>query len=151
MEHIQYPDMPELGKQEELSFEKECLGFYISGHPLDNVMDTLRRFTTMDTIEAHATEDEKDVIMGGVVQTLKEIKTKKGDIMAFVTLEDLSGSIELTIFSDLYGGAATLLKSEKPLLIKGKLAIEGETKRNIIVSEIYRLSRQAIHCVPIFM
>ncbi len=141
MDHVQYPDMAELGKQEKLSFEKECLGFYISGHPLDNVMDTLKRFTTMNTTEAHAAEDEKEVVMGGVVQTLKEIKTKKGDIMAFVTLEDLSGSIELTIFSDLYRGAAALLKSEKPLLIKGKLAIEGETKRNIIVNEIIPLEQ----------
>jgi DNA polymerase-3 subunit alpha len=61
--------------------------------------------------------------------------------MAFVTLEDLSGSIELTVFSDLYRGAAALLKSEKPLLIKGKLAIEGETKRNIIVNEITPLEQ----------
>lgn len=139
MEHIRYPDIPELEKQKKLAFEKECLGFYISGHPLDHMLDMLKRFTTMDSTEAHTTEEEKDVVMGGVVQSLKEIKTKKGDIMAFVTLEDLAGSIELTIFSDLYRSAAALLKSEKPLLIKGKLTIEGETKRTIIVNEIMPL------------
>lgn len=144
MELIRYPDIPELEKQKKLAFEKECLGFYISGHPLDHMVDILKRFTTMDSTEAHTTEEEKDVVMGGVVQSLKEIKTKKGDIMAFVTLEDLAGSIELTIFSDLYRNAAPLLKSEKPLLIKGKLTIEGETKRNIIVNEIIPLEEAGV-------
>lgn len=144
MELIRYPDIPELEKQKKLAFEKECLGFYISGHPLDHMVDILKQFTTMDSTEAHTTEEEKDVVMGGVVQSLKEIKTKKGDIMAFVTLEDLAGSIELTIFSDLYRNVAPLLKSEKPLLIKGKLTIEGETKRNIIVNEIIPLEEAGV-------
>ncbi len=139
MEQIRYPDIAELDKQKKLAFEKECLGFYISGHPLDHMLDLLKRYATMDSMEAHTTEQEQDVVMGGVVQNLKEIKTKKGDIMAFVTLEDLTGSIELTVFSDLYRNAASLLKGEKPLLIKGKLVIEGETKRNIIVNEIIPL------------
>ncbi len=141
IDSIQYPDIPELEKQEMLSFEKECLGFYITGHPLDNYLDTLRKFATIDALEVNATEEESEVIIGGVVRSIKEIKTKKGDIMAFVTLEDLTGFVELTVFSDLYKESATLLKSEKPILVKGKLTIEGESKRNIIVTEIIPLDK----------
>jgi DNA polymerase III subunit alpha len=135
-EAIHYPDIAELNEHELLMFEKECLGFYLSGHPLNKVFGTLKKFTTIDTLGAQAAEDDADVTIGGVVQSLKEYKTKKGDIMAFVTLEDLAGSIELTIFPDLYKQHNALLKSEKPLLVKGRLTIEGETKRNIVVHEI---------------
>jgi DNA polymerase-3 subunit alpha len=140
---LEHPDIPELNKQEMLSYEKECLGFYITGHPLDNVMHLLKKYSTMDTLEANTTENETDVTIGGVVRSIKEIKTKKGDIMAFVTLEDLSGFVELTIFTDLYKQSAALLKSEKPVLVRGRLTIENETKRNIVANEIIPLENAA--------
>ena len=68
--------------------------------------------------------------------------------MAFVTLEDLSGSIELTVFADLYKQHTALLKSEKPLLVKGRLTIEGETKRNIVVHEIISLEQASERLHP---
>jgi DNA polymerase-3 subunit alpha len=138
-ETIQIPEIPELNEHELLMYEKECLGFYLTGHPLTKVFGILQKFTTMDTLAAQLAEDDADVTIGGIVQNLKEYKTKKGDIMAFVTLEDLSGSIELTVFADLYKQSNTLLKSEKPILVKGRLTIENETKRNIVVNEIISL------------
>jgi DNA polymerase-3 subunit alpha len=138
---IQCPEVPELDKQELLAFEKECLGFYITGHPLDNYITLLKKYTTMDTFEVNTTEIEAEVTIGGVVRSIKEIKTKKGDIMAFVTLEDLSGFAELTVFSELYKESAALLKSDKPVLARGRLTIENETKRNIVVNEIIPLEK----------
>ena len=145
---IRSPDIPELNEHEKLIYEKECLGFYLTGHPLNKVFNVLKKFTTIDTLEAQAAEEDADVTIGGVVQSLKEYKTKKGDIMAFVTLEDLSGSIELTVFPDLYKQHSTLLKSDKPLLVKGRLTIEGETKRNIVVNEIISLEQASERLHP---
>ena len=96
---------------------------------------TLRRLTTMDTERLQEVQDAQEVIIGGVVSNLKEINTKKGDRMAFVTLEDLNGVAEVIVFSDLYKNSSLLLKGEDPVVIKGK-ADAGEEIVKIIASEI---------------
>jgi len=140
-DELSFPDIPEWAQKELLAFEKECLGFYITGHPLDNYRETLRSCSTSDTAAALAETREKTVSIGGIVAAVKQITTKKGEPMGFVTFEDLAGTVEVIVFSDLYRQCNDLLKSEHPLLVKGKLSIEGENSNRVIASEIVPLEK----------
>ncbi len=115
------PDVPEWHDKEKLGFEKEALGFLITGHPLDRYVDDIKRLACTETARLTDLADGSEVRICGIVSSLKEITTKKGDRMGFATIEDLSGSVEVTVFSDIYTTAASLLKSDDPLIIDGKL------------------------------
>ena len=129
------PPVPDWPESQRLTFEKETMGFYLTGHPLNRYEATLRRLTAMDTQQVQEIRDAQEVIIGGVVSNLKEINTKKGDRMAFVTLEDLNGVVEVIVFSDLYKTASLLLKGEDPVVIKGRTDA-GEESVKIIASEV---------------
>ena len=129
------PDVPDWPEAQRLTFEKETMGFYLTGHPLNRYEATLRRLTTMDTQRVQEIHDAQEVILGGVVSNLKEINTKKGDRMAFVTLEDLNGVVEIIVFADLYKNASLLLKGEEPIVVKGRTDA-GEESVKIIAGEI---------------
>jgi DNA polymerase-3 subunit alpha len=102
-----------------LANEKEALGFYITGHPLARHSAAIKRFATCDAAGLAERADKEEVSLCGIVAGIKELTTKKGERMAFVTLEDLSGFVELVIFPEAYLAAAELLKSEEPLLVRG--------------------------------
>jgi DNA polymerase-3 subunit alpha len=102
-----------------LANEKEALGFYITGHPLARHSAAIKRFATCDTSGLAERADKEEVSLCGIVAGLKEHITKKGDRMAFVTLEDLSGFVEVVVTSKVYQAAHDLLKSEEPLLVRG--------------------------------
>jgi len=129
------PDVPPWPESQRLAAEKETLGFYLTGHPLSSYASTLQRFTSMDTLRVQEAADGQEVIIGGVVNSLKEINTKKGDRMAFVSLEDLNGVVEVIIFSELYKNSSLLLKSEDPIFIKGRVDA-GEESVKIIAGEV---------------
>lgn len=129
------PDVEEWAESQRLAFEKETLGFYLTGHPLARYAAELRRFATTDTRHIHEVVDGQEVIIGGVVNTLKETNTKKGDRMAFLTLEDLHGMVEVIVFSETYKNSALLLRSEEPVFIKGRVDA-GEESLKVIASEI---------------
>ncbi|MCP4672752.1 MAG: DNA polymerase III subunit alpha, partial [Desulfobacula sp.] len=92
------PDMEEWEENQLLSYEKESLGFYISGHPLDKHGKIIKQFTTVNSVSIHDTADGKMIRMAGTIKILKIHKTKKGDMMAFCAIEDQSGSIEIVVF-----------------------------------------------------
>jgi DNA polymerase-3 subunit alpha len=115
------PDVPEWHDKEKLALEKEALGFLITGHPLDRYVDDIKRMNCVEITRLTEQTDGGEVRVCGIVSSLKEITTKKGDRMGFVTIEDLTGSVEVTVFSDIYTSAVSLLKSDDPLLIDGKL------------------------------
>jgi len=141
-ESIEYPEIPEWEQNERLSFEKECLGFYITGHPLDNYKQMLKTFSNCNAASALAAVKEKEVVIGGVVTALKPFTTKKGEPMGFITLEDLTGFIEVIAFPDLYRQCDVLLKGDQPILVKGKLSIEGDNNNHkIIAGEIVPLEK----------
>jgi DNA polymerase-3 subunit alpha len=131
---MKLPDVPEWHDKEKLAYEKEALGFLITGHPLDRYIDDIRRLVSCDIINLTEHADGSEVRICGIVSGLKEIVTKKGlgERMGFVTVEDLTGSVEVTVFSDLYAAAVPLLKSDDPLLITGKLE-KGEKGAKILV------------------
>ena len=135
---FELPDAEEWGFKEKLRREKESLGFYISGHPLDRFREELSRLTTCSIQDLSHEQDRSTVLVAGVVESMKIKRTKKGDKMAVVSLEDLSGSIEVIIFPDLFSYTSSLLKSDEPLLVNGSLE-KTETSLKIIAKELTTL------------
>jgi DNA polymerase-3 subunit alpha len=125
-------------EREKLRREKESLGFYITGHPLDRFKAEIGRFSTC-TIQALGGLSERTAVkVAGVVGSLKVKRTKKGDKMAILTLEDQTGSVEVILFPDVFTAASPLLKGDEPLLVQGTAEVE-ESSVKIISSEIASL------------
>jgi len=119
--HETRPQVEEWEDRVLLRHEKEALGFYISGHPLEKYSDELRRFTSCQISELGQFEDRQDTTVGGIVVGSKVITTKKGDRMASFVLEDLSGSVEVIVFPNLYAEKVSLIESDAPVLIEGHM------------------------------
>jgi len=129
------PEVEDWPESQRLAGEKETLGFYLTGHPLARYAERLKRLATTDTERIREVADGQEIVIGGVVNNLKEIHTKKGDRMAFVTLEDLNGVVEVIVFTDLYKSSNLLLRGEEPIFIKGRVDA-GEESVKVIASEI---------------
>ena len=135
----QLPNVEEWPENLLLSNEKESIGFYITGHPLARHSDAIKRFSTSDTAGLKERADKEDVVICGIVTGVKLFNTRKGERMAFVTLEDLSGFVEMLVFPETYTESAEILNSEEALLVKGNLDV-GEDSCKIIVSEVHLLN-----------
>jgi DNA polymerase-3 subunit alpha len=132
------PDLPEWDEKLLLGFEKEALGFFITGHPLSRHTALMKRFVTANTASLAELPDKSDVRLCGIVATLKEILTKKGERMGFITIEDLTGSVEVVVLPDIYAACVECLKSDEPLLVTGTLEV-GEKGSKIRASEVRSL------------
>ena len=132
------PAIDEWHDKEKLGFEKEALGFFITGHPLGRYADDMKSRCSCDAAGLSDMPDKTEVRVCGIVSGLKEITTKKGDRMGFATVEDLAGSFEVVVFSDLYAQAVDLLKSDEPLLFKGTVGNDDKGCK-VIASEIVSL------------
>lgn len=129
------PEVEEWDEKTLLSNEKEALGFYVTGHPLDRFRESIKRFTTCETSGLVDRTDKEQVRICGIVSGIKELMTKKGDRMAFVTLEDLSGSVEIVVFPETYAASMELLKGEDPILVSGELDV-GEESCKMLANEV---------------
>ena len=121
---INAPALPEIGEWEEkqlLAFEKESLGFYLAGHPLMRHEETLNKFTNANAVSIKELRDGGVVRIGGLVQNSKVIKTKKGDTMAFVTIEDMHGAVEAIVFARVFALIRDLLVEDNALIIQGQV------------------------------
>ena len=134
--------MPEWDADQRLGFEKEVLGFYISGHPLARfrgVVETLGITTSGDlAAKGHGAR----VILFGHPTGLKETSTKSGNRMAFFTLEDMDGTVDITVFPEPFKAAAPCLRSREALLVRGRVD-DGE-KGRVVLAEDIRLLEQAL-------
>ncbi len=131
-------DLPEWDELTTLSFEKEFMGFYITGHPLMNYEDTIKKYTNATCAGLADFPSSSQVRLAGLVKRIKEINTKKGDRMAFVSFEDLTGVTEVTIFSELYLQSLDLLNSAEPLILSGVREGDKETPK-ILAQDICRI------------
>lgn len=128
---VSTPKLPDIEEWDEsllLSLEKEAVGFYITGHPLNKYVQTIQKYASVNSVNIHDTGDEKIIRMGGTMKTLKIHKTKKGDMMAFAAIEDQSGFIEVVVFPNLYAKTHTLLANEEIVILEG----EVQKKENIV-------------------
>ena len=124
-----------MGAEQRLLHEKEVLGFYLSGHPLRGVWDRAQRLGVVGTGQLAQVEDGARVLLCGLVSALREINTKNGNRMGFATIEDVEGTIEVTIFPELFRQSAAHLRSGAPLLVRGK--VEGtSTARKLLADDI---------------
>ena len=137
---IELPQIEEWHESQLLSYEKEAIGFYITGHPLEKYMKELKYLTNTDTNDIKEKQDEAEVSIAGIVTVVREINTKKGDRMAFATLEDLNGSLEVILFSDVYKNSISYLGGDVPVIVKGKID-KGEDNVKIIASALYPLEQ----------
>jgi DNA polymerase-3 subunit alpha len=122
--------------EQRLLNEKEVLGFYLSGHPLRGVWDRAQQLGVVGTGELGQTEDGARVLLCGLVSALREINTKNGNRMGFATIEDVEGTIEVTIFPELFRQSAAHLRSGGPLLVRGK--VEGSTTARKLLADDVR-------------
>ncbi len=136
---FEFPDIDEWDEKEKLRREKEALGFYITGHPLARFVNEIERFATCSIQELPLQQDSSQVKIAGVVEELKIKRTKRGDKMAVLSLEDLTGSTEVILFPDTFNKASPLLKGDEPLFITGSAEI-GDNSAKIIAQEIVTLS-----------
>jgi DNA polymerase-3 subunit alpha len=127
--HATIPD-GEFEKSELLRLEKESLGLYVSEHPLSAIRDQLRRRTDSSLAELERRREGETVLAGGIVSGMRTTTTKKGEPMAFVQLEDLTGSVEVVVFNSTYAAARGLLVEDAVLVVKGRVdhKQQGETK-----------------------
>jgi DNA polymerase-3 subunit alpha len=125
------PDVSEWAERQLLAYEKESLGFYITGHPLAQYEAMLGQYANYDTASISEAGDNQEVRLGGVVSKLREITTRKGDRMGFATVEDLKGSVEVVVFSDVYAESSPLIKGDRPLFVLGNSDADGENVKII--------------------
>jgi DNA polymerase-3 subunit alpha len=109
-----------------LSMEREALGFYLSGHPLERFSGELSRLGVASTEAVRTKQDGSNVVVAGVVTILKLKNTKKGDRYASFVLEDLKGTMEVLVWPDTYKKVHELLNSEEPLLLKARVDVSDE-------------------------
>jgi DNA polymerase-3 subunit alpha len=134
------PPMPEWDNKQMLSLEKEILGFYITGHPLDRYEALIKRICTANSQTLKEKNDKERVRIGGMVAGVKTIRTKRGDIMAFVTTEDMHGTIETTVFSEIYNAAEAILKEDSAILIEGEIQ-KDENSVKLLAKAIHPLEK----------
>lgn len=147
-------DLPQLNgitPRERLAMEKESLGLYISGHPLEEYDAILKRFPGLVRIaDLSELADNLRVTVAGMVSASKQIITKTGKPMSFFTLEDLSGSVEVVVFSNVYEKARFYLENDHVLIASGRTSLKEEEDSKIIAEAIMPLPKEArelvIHC-----
>ncbi len=144
----QYTVLKELDERELLSQEKEMLGIYVSGHPLEKLREAISNKTNITSIQIKDLNEEnsgnfKDgqtVKYAGTITGIKKKYTKRNTIMAFVTVEDLYGSAELVVFDSVYSRCDSILIDENVVLVEGRLNIKEDEEARIIVQNIKEFS-----------
>lgn len=148
------PDIKEFPQKVLLSMEKETLGVYISGHPLAEYKDVLENMTTTLDLQSlnHIDEeaissdiylnDGARVQIGGIVVEHKRKATRNNNMMAFVTLEDLYGTVEIIVFPTVYKKYSKLLELDKTVIVDGKISLKEEEEPKIICDSVRPLARK---------
>jgi len=134
-----YPEVEEWSSNQVMAFEKESLGFYITGHPLDIFEQALKELTTGTTARLREGPPNGEVKIGGVVTALRLRNTKKGERYASFNLEDKTGFIEVIVWPDIYRRSMETIPADDPILVQGRLDI-GEERVQLIANDVTRLA-----------
>ena len=134
------PKIPllEADKETLLRLEKESLGLYVSEHPLNAIRDQLRRRTDCTLVELERRREGETVLAGGIVASMRTTTTKKGEPMAFVQLEDVTGSVEVIVFNSTYAAARELLVEDAVLVVKGRVDHKQQGETKLVALEVSR-------------
>jgi DNA polymerase-3 subunit alpha len=130
------PVVPPWSHMEQLAGEKDSLGLYMSGHPIDGYADELKALGAWRTADLGSLESSpggprsgEEVVVGGIVSSCRQMKTRKGERMAVFTLEDRTGGVEVVVFREPFTKFAPLLESGTMVLVKGKIERDNESGR----------------------
>ena len=141
---IKLPDVGEYSKEMKLAFEKEVLGIYISGHPLEeyqemwrkNITNTTADFVLDEETGEPVVEDGRTATIGGLIVEKKIKYTKNDKVMAFLQMEDLVGSVEVIVFPSQYERYGSQLTEDNKVFIKGRITVEDEKDGKLICEQI---------------
>ena len=139
-----FPEMPELPKRELLNSEKEYLGVYVSGHPLDGLETVIANNSSTNVLEITENENNKfvsdmKVKIGGMIAKRRDQLTKRGELMSYLTFEDLTGEIEVLVFPSQVKRFENVIKEENICLIQGNLDVQEEKPTKIRLESIEML------------
>ncbi|MBR7100142.1 MAG: DNA polymerase III subunit alpha [Clostridia bacterium] len=149
---VNYPDIPEFEYNDKLSKEKQMLGVYVSGHPFENYLSAFKNCNFNCSMLSDTEEDEEgnvtynaiesgqSVSMGGIVSAIKKLNTKQGSSMAFITVEDLYGSIECIAFPNTYEKIKHFLAVDVVVALSGKIDIADGKKPSILLDGMQEFS-----------
>ena len=121
--NIIIPDAKKVSSKEILAWEKETLGFYISGHPLDEFREKISNLTSSKVLGGKI---GKRVKIGGLITDVRQIVTKKGDLMAFIKVEDFDGAIDVTIFPRVFSAAINAVEIDNVVVVEGRVDNNNE-------------------------
>ena len=136
------PDVPEWDEHQRLSAEKEILGFFITGHPMEKYRDKLADFSALDTAAISAMKQgtgKDEITTAGIISKVRPVKSRKGDMYAQAVLEDMAGSVEVIVFPEAYKRLAEKLKMEVPVLVQGSVRVEEGANPKLAISTITSL------------
>lgn len=141
---IHFPDVPEFDKNVKLAYEKEILGIYVSGHPLEDDLELLQKNTNASTEQFHADEETGKIPLlegescrvGGMITNRTIRPTKTNQMMAFITLEDLQNTLEVIVFPKTYEKYRNLLEIDRKVLVEGHVSAGTETQAKLICEKI---------------
>ena len=146
---VSFPDVGEYSKEELLAFEKDILGVYISGHPLDdyeglwrkNITATSADFIVDEETEEAVVKDGMKVVIGGLVAGKVVKTTRSNQLMAFITLEDLMGSVEVIVFPKNYEADRDVLTEDSKIFIKGRVSLGDEPVGKLVCEQVIPFSK----------
>jgi DNA polymerase-3 subunit alpha len=134
------PAVEEWPESKRLAFEREALGLYLSAHPLGKYEAIIKKYATYSTANLSSLRSGEEVAIGGIIAKVKEVVTKAGKLMAFLSLEDLEGTSEVVVFPDVYEANTSLIGKDSMILVRGKVDLTGETA-SVIAFQIMALDR----------
>jgi DNA polymerase-3 subunit alpha len=137
-------EVPDFDEKEKLGYELSLIGIYVSGHPLEKFADIMSQMTSMSisAVQDSQGKGKRDMVLAGLFSTPKVLLTKKGDKMAFVNLEDLTGKIECIVFPRTFEEYQTYLTSDDPVILTGTVNMDEEV-RKFFPTKIQFLKEQA--------
>jgi DNA polymerase III subunit alpha len=129
------PDVPELSESERLAGEKELMGFYVTGHPLEKYLPRLRELAPSNSSTIDEMENDSPITLAGILTNLRIRPSRKGALWGAGTLEDLRGTVDLLIFPQALQQLQGVLKPDAALLIKGRVRHDENARPKVVVNE----------------
>lgn len=147
-----FTTLKEFDERELLSMEKEMLGIYISGHPLDKLRKQIEDVSTINTLQMLKIKEQEDLSLDGkqvkyvgIINSIKKKYTKRNTLMAFMTVEDLYGSTEIIVFDSCFSKTQHILLEENIVLIDGRLSIREDEDVKIVANNITEFNENVLN------